>query len=191
MLLYGTVTDKGGSALSSVLVEVKNSGFETIYSAQTDELGHYEIDLPAGLHPFVTAVRDYAETYLEYWCHNLTIRQDMELNIKIDTLEIYGLNYFRIAGAFPALMVYFRPMSLQKFLSQTENIAPDINTMKFSADGNELSVLKVNQVEEFIGDCSLCAYLIQIEEPASNWNKLELEISDFDGNYGSASIFRS
>ena len=189
MRLHGFVTDKNNLSLPGVLVEIKNSEFQTIYSAETDQSGYYEIELTAGFYPFLTAVRDYGERYLEYWCHNLKLDLDTELNIKIDTIEIYGLNYFRIAGAFPALMVYFRPMSLQKFLTQAEDVAPDIEKIDFSVNQKKCAILKVNSIEEYIGERSLRAYLVQIEEPENHWNKLDLEITDFDGNYGAASIF--
>ena len=92
MRLHGFVTDKNNLSLPGVLVEIKNSEFQTIYSAETDQSGYYEIELTAGFYPFLTAVRDYGERYLEYWCHNLKLDLDTELNIKIDTIEIYGLN---------------------------------------------------------------------------------------------------
>lgn len=96
-------------------MEIKDNNFETIYFTKSDEHGDYKIDLPAGIYPFVTAVRDYGEKYLEYWCSNLKLIHDAELNICIDTLEVYGLNYFEVAGAYPSITVYFRPMSLPKF----------------------------------------------------------------------------
>lgn len=54
-------------------MEIKDNNFETIYFTKSDEHGDYKIDLPAGIYPFVTAVRDYGEKYLEYWCSNLSL----------------------------------------------------------------------------------------------------------------------
>ena len=172
-------------------MEIKDNNFETIYFTKSDEHGDYKIDLPAGIYPFVTAVRDYGEKYLEYWCSNLKLIHDAELNICIDTLEVYGLNYFKVAGACPSITVYFRPMSLPKFLAQAEDIAPEINTIQAVVDGKALSVLTVNRVKEYVGDGNMSAYLIQIAEPEDgpNWNRLDLEIIDCDGNYGAASIY--
>ena len=172
-------------------MEIKDNNFETIYLTKSDEHGDYKIDLPAGIYPFVTAVRDYGEKYLEYWCSNLKLIHDAELNICIDTLEVYGLNYFKVAGAYPSITVYFRPMSLPKFLAQAGDIAPEINTIQAVVDGKALSVLTVNRVKEYVGDGSMSAYLIQIAEPEDgpNWNRLDLEIIDCDGNYGAASVY--
>ena len=86
-------------------MEIKDNNFDTIYFTKSDEHGDYKIDLPAGIYPFVTAVRDYGEKYLEYWCSDLKLIHDAELNICIDTLEVYGLNYFKVAGAYPAITV--------------------------------------------------------------------------------------
>ena len=38
-----------------------------------------------------------------HWCGNLGIKQDAELDICFNTLEVYGLNVFAAKGAFPAL----------------------------------------------------------------------------------------
>ena len=191
MLLHGKTTGKTGDVIPEVLVEIKDSEFRTICSAKSDDLGYYEIDLPEGGFPFVTAVRDYGEKYLEYWCSDLKLIQDTELNICIDTLEIYGLNYFKVAGAHPSLMVYFRPMSLAKYFAHAEDLAPEISTIKVTADGKTLSILLVNVVREYIGDRNMSAYLIQVEEPVNhpNWSRLIVEITDANGNYGAASIY--
>lgn len=191
MLLYGKTTGKAGNVISKVLVEIKDSEFGTIRSVESDAFGYYEIELPKGSYPFVTAVKDYAENYLEYWCSNLELDQDTELNICIDTLELYGLNYFKVAGAFPSLMVYFRPMSLSKFLAQEEDIAPEISNIKITVDGKTLSVFMVNVVKEHVGVRNISAYLIQVEEPVNhpNWSRLIVEITDANGNYGAASIY--
>ena len=47
--------------------------------------------------------------------------------------EVYGLNVFAAKGAFPALMAYFRPMSL----TGEDNICPDIKSIKAYIDGRE------------------------------------------------------
>lgn len=191
MLLSGFISDKHGNAVPDVLVEIKDDHFQTLFSTESNEQGCYEIDLPAGKYPFVTAVKDYAVNYLEYWCSNLNLTHETQLNIRIDTLEVYGLNYFKVAGAYPSLTIYFRPMSLSKFLAHTDDIAPDIKTIKATADTEELPVLMVNTVKEHVGDRNMTAYLVQVKEPENypHWDRLDLEITDCNGNYGAASIY--
>lgn len=103
-MLYGIVTDQNGLPYASAAVEVKGEDFHTIFSALTDADGHYEIDLPDGNYPFIIAVKDYAETCLEYWAQNVTISGKTWLNPRFESLEVYGLNAFTRKGrlSFPA-----------------------------------------------------------------------------------------
>ncbi len=66
----------------------------------------------------LTAVKDYAVHYLEYWCQNISLESPMTLDVSFDQLEIYGLHAFMVKGGGNSLMVYFRPMSLSKFLQR-------------------------------------------------------------------------
>ena len=69
-----------------------------------------------------------------HWCGNLSIKQDAELDIRSNILEVYGLNVFAVKGAFPALMVYFRPTK----------------SIKAYIDGREAALLRQNRVVEYI-----------------------------------------
>lgn len=60
------------------------------------------------------ACKDYSVNYLEYWAWNLPLFEDLEINPRIDTLDLYGLNAFKIQGTSPALTLYFRPMTLKR-----------------------------------------------------------------------------
>ncbi len=84
-----------------------------MFAIETDKEAFY---------PYLTAVKDYAEEYLEYWCRNIKGDADIELNIRIDKLEVYGTNAFVIGGGYDSVLVYFRPMSLIKFKNGEENI---------------------------------------------------------------------
>ena len=107
MELSGTIRDKNGNALDNVLVEIKNTKFQTLYSAESNNDGSYALDIPADRYPFVTAVKEYGVNYLEYWCHNIDLSTDKRLDITIDSLELYGLHVFAVEGAYNSLMVYF------------------------------------------------------------------------------------
>lgn len=69
-----------------------------------------------------------------HWCGNLSIKRDAELNICFNTLEVYGLNVFAVKGAFPALMVYFRPTK----------------SIKAYIDSREAALLRQSRVVEYI-----------------------------------------
>lgn len=190
MKLFGYTLGKDGTPVAETIVSIKDERFQTVYETVSDVCGYYEIEADAAMYPFVMAVKEYAVHYLEYWCQNIDLRQDQRLDTRMDMLEIYGLHAFRVKGGASALMVYFRPMSLAKFLAKEADIAPDIREIKATLDGEEVRVLVTNQVKESIGDSCLTAHLIQIENPrGTKWNRLDVEIWDQDGHYGAATIF--
>lgn len=193
MILEGYVTDKNKSPVANALIEVKGEDFITLFSAESNESGYYKLDMPAGKYPFLTAVKDYGVNYLEYWCQNITLQNDMSLDVSFDKLEIYGLHVFEVKGAGNSLMAYFRPMSLPKFRQGAQDIAPEDITIKVVIDNREMPVITINSVKEFAGDREMSAFLIQVETAESNmlWHKFDLQIVDKDSNYGAATIFNT
>lgn len=193
MKLSGYTLGKDGQPICGAVVEIKNADFQTLYRTESDELGFYQIDAANAVYPFVAAVKEYGVRYLEYWCQNLDLNQDRRLDVRFDTLEIYGLHAFCVKGGLNALMVYFRPMSLDKFRAGEADIAPELNRIKITIDGADAKVLVTNPVHESIGDQELTAYLLHVSNPNTErtWNRLDLELWDPSGNYGAATIFNS
>lgn len=193
MILEGYITDKNKSPVANAHIEVKGEDFITLFSAESNESGYYKLDMPAGKYPFLTAVKDYGVNYLEYWCQNITLQNDMSLDVSFDKLEIYGLHVFEVKGAGNSLMAYFRPMSLPKFRQGVQDIAPEDITIKVVIDNREMPVITINSVKEFAGDREMSAFLIQVETAESNmlWHKFDLQIVDKDSNYGAATIFNT
>lgn len=193
MKLFGYVLDKNGEAVPSATVEIKDECFRTVYCTESDTQGYYEIAAADQCYPFVIAVKDYARKKLEYWCQNVDLTRDLRLDARFDTLEVYGLHAFSVKGGMNALMVYFRPMSLAKFLAGEEDIAPQIKEIRAKLDGESAEVLISNPVKESVGNGELTAYLIQIANPKSqrDWNRVDVEIWDHDGNYGTATVFQN
>lgn len=194
MRLYGRTLDKLGNPIANAMVLVKDRQFQTLYETESDAQGAYSLELPAGSYPFIMAVRDYAERYLEYWCQNLTLTQDTQLDLPFDSLEIYGLHAFRVLGGYPSLMVFFRPMSLEKFKQGgVADCCPDIQSIRVLVDRQEVSLLAQSKVEEFIGDGAMTALLIQVSLPEpeqqASWHRLDVEIRDNSGAFGAATIF--
>lgn len=193
-MLKGTTKDKYGRSLSSVSVEVKNDQFQTIYQTFSDPDGCFELQLPDGVYPYLTAVRDYADKYLEYWAHNVPAQGETTLDIAIDTLEVYGIHAFETRGGVRALSVYFRPMSLQKFQAGEQDIAPVLaaNGIQAAIDGQQAEVLVVNRVQEYTRDGMLTAYLIQVAIPddIQKWLRVDVTLRDCDENLGCATLFQ-
>lgn len=191
---HGITKDKNGKVLSAVSVELKNENFQTVYSSISNEQGCFVFTVPDGVYPFLTAVRDYADKYLEYWAHNVPLYGEVDLDVQIDTLEVYGINAFVIKGAAQALSIYFRPMSLEKFKTGETDIAPDFDNdgVYVTINGRESEVLVVNRVQEYISPGFLTAYLIQasLPNPAEEWKRVDVTIRDQKGNIGCATLFR-
>ena len=193
MKLSGRVFDKDGNAMSGVSVELKNDRFETVFQAFSDDNGRYELHAEEKRYDFLTAVKDYGTKYLEFWAQNLDLANDISLDICVDRLEIYGLHVFSVKGAYPSLMVYFRPMSLRKFQAGESDIAPNGMRVKIFIDGQLTEIYALNDVQEFIGDRMLSAYLAQVSLPqdASDWEMLTVDIEDQSGERGRAIVFHN
>ncbi|MPM91320.1 hypothetical protein SDC9_138448 [bioreactor metagenome] len=148
-----------------------------------------------GYYTFMVAVKDYGEKFLEFWCQNINLESNITINAAIDKLEVYGLHCFIVKGGYPSMMVYFRPMSLEKFKLGERDICPNMinSSIKVSINGYESKVYKVNKVEEYGRDCSMTAYLVQVSIPKEllpdNKNTLVVQVSDLDGLFGQAAIF--
>ena len=90
MLLSGFITDKNQAPIANAAVELKDEHFETVYQAFSDDAGHYQLDVPPGHYPFLTAVKDYAVHYLEYWCQDIPLIQPLSLDVNLARLECTG-----------------------------------------------------------------------------------------------------
>ena len=193
-MIKGLVCDKNNKALSDVTVELKNKKFEIVVSSKTDVNGRFVIETDNDTYPYLIAVKEYRTEYLEYWCRNIRSYEEIELNIRIDKLEIYGMNAFVIGGGYDSIMVYFCPMSLVKFLNEEENICPDIVDIRVWIDEECAEVIEKNVVKESVGDSLMDAYLIQIKKSggglSSLWKSIQLETVDKDGNIGMAKIYK-
>ena len=192
--IYGTVYDKNNKPLEKALVAILNNKFEIEYSDETNNEGKFNLSAEPKYYPFFIAVKEYKENYLEYWSQNIDLDEDLEINPKIDVIEIYGLHCFQVKGAGNYLMVYFRPMSLSKFKANEKNIVPDISkeSLTVSVNGEFCEILTLSRVEEQFSDAQMTSFLIQISTDGvkfSGKNKLELSITDRNGDYGEASIF--
>ena len=117
------------------------------------------------------ACKDYSVNYLEYWSWNLPLFEDLEINPRIDGLEVYGLNVFKIQGASPALTLYFRTMTLkrakqledegnwdctnkvEKKYIEVFDIAPKLEKedIKVQIDGVDVEVYHLNRILEYVG----------------------------------------
>lgn len=191
MMLSGYTKDINANPIAGANVYIMSERFEPLHQTVSDGEGFYSFDLPAGKYKYLVAVKDYGEKYLEYWCENIDLDGDKTVDARFDTLEVYGLNVFRVMGGHPALMVYFRPMSLEKFRAGEADICPENMSIRAFVNGGEVAVLETNRVREFAGDQSMGAYLIQaaLPEGVNEWERVDVEITGDGGAFGMATIF--
>jgi hypothetical protein len=176
------------------MVALMDKDFDKIYEVYTDEYGKYEIQAKKGTYPYLIAVKDYGVEFLEFWCQDIELKENLVIDASIDKLEVYGVKVFKVDGAYPGLMVYFRPMSLEKFLENERDICPDIADIEVKINGEISEIFERNEVKEYGGDLEhMKAYLLHISIPKEGLkakdNYLSLQIIDRNENLGQAGFF--
>ena len=170
-ILKGTVTDFEGKPIAGATIEVKDTAFEAAFSTKSDAAGHYSLKVEDGLYESITCIRmeDYGKTNLEFWAWNVPVHADMTLDMRYDKLEVYGVNAFRVQGAQPGTMIYFRPMTFSRYPGYMEKgeplgPSPEELDLTITVNGKHAKINAVQPVQEFAGDKPpLTAYLVHIE----------------------------
>jgi hypothetical protein len=174
----GTVVDFNNVPIEGASVQFKNEKFTDLEAATTNARGEFHVRLPNRRYT-VFAVRDYGKNYLEYWHWNYQPSPEKPLRIKIDGIELYGMKAWTAGSTeLPSLVVYFRPMSLQRWKDAGSpgkdelpksghiNIAPHFTANDVTATLNSapLEILGLNSVKEYVkSDLSIQAFLIHLK----------------------------
>jgi hypothetical protein len=174
----GIVVDFNNHPLDGATVLFKDELFKDLETATTNTRGEFRVKLPKRSYT-VFAVKDYGKNYLEYWHWNYQPKANIPLRIRIDGIELYGMKAFTAGSTkLPSLIVYFRPMSLQRLKnlgspSEDElpksghiDIAPEFTAKDVTAtlNGAPIEILGLNSVKEYIkSDLSIQAFLIHLK----------------------------
>jgi hypothetical protein len=178
----GVVTYFDGSPVAEGMVVVLNDSFTPVFSTTTNEKGEYLLEVDPGRYCALAAVKDYKTKNLEFWAWNVPASRDLEINARIDRMEVYGMNAFRVQGTTPiSAFIYFRPMSLTRATSAgilegkdtgpVIEIAPELTQedIEVTVDGEKTAILQINRVMEAAGEGkAIIGYLIQATLP-QNW----------------------
>ena len=206
MRLHGRVTDFEGRPLYNAGIRVLGRGFQRdAASGFSDESGRYELELACGTYLAVWICQDYKEKTIEYWAWHVPMYGDLELNARVDGLELYGVNAFwpRYGSE---LMVFFRPLSLKRYQAHGSTddfgpglvpLAPDLRPedVEVTVDGEPALLLCVNKVrEEAPPDKYLDAYLVHVRAEGiletDAYRKINVAIVDREtGERGEGSVF--
>lgn len=211
--ISGKLTDFDGNAISNGIVSIDDALFNAVYTTKTDENGNYILEVEKGIYMAIVAVKDHGVNKLEYWGWNLPVFEDTEINMRIDGLELYAINAFMIQRSLQhsSMMIYFRPMSLKRFLNAPEklndgnkklvDISPNLNKDDIEVKINEqlVNILGVNRIIEKALDNhpsidSLIGYLIQVsipeEEKRQEYTKIHITLRDSEtGEKGEGSLY--
>lgn len=193
-LIFGKVVDKFKNPIKNASVGLMDKFFNDLYLTYTDTNGNYILDVENIEYPYFYAVKDYRINNLEFWCQNINLKKDLMINISLDKLEIYGLNTFKVHGAYNALMIYFRPMSLSNYLKNEKDLFPNLKKISIKINDISSKIYVKNIVEEFVGNNEVVkAYLLHVSIPKEGLknkdNYLLVEIIDIENNLGQASIY--
>ena len=178
--VFGKVTDFEGAPVEGGEVSIRDSSFSPVVQTKTNDQGDYELFVEKGKYMALFACKDYMVHNLEYWAWNLIIKEDTEINARIDKLEVYAINAYKLQGTV-GFFIYFRPMSLTKVKALGGNreeiermalvdVAPALtkDSICVNIDGEEVEVLGLTQVIEITSGPKLHAYLVQTSLP-ENW----------------------
>jgi hypothetical protein len=179
--ISGKVTDFNNNPIEGAEIDIKNDKFETVYQTYSKKKGEYRLYVQQGTYLALAACKDYKTKNLEYWAWNIPCYHNLRLNVHINGIEIYAMNAFFPQGAYPSLIIYFRPMSLKRAkkagiievpkAKTLIEIAPDLskNNMDLQINDKSVDILEINRVREFAGNNqSIIGYLIQCDLP-ENW----------------------
>jgi len=192
--LSGKVTDYDGNPIDSAVVLIKDQNFKDVYTTFSNIDGNYSLEVEKGTYYRLASVRmkDYGKTKLEFWVWNLMVDNDMNLDIKYDKLEVYGVNIFRVQGAYPGYTIYFRPMALSRYFEENvgqnnPDLAPEKENLDVQVYINDepVQINLIQQVKEFAGKDTLNAYLIHTDLGKNmNNGKTKIRIVLKDKKYG-------
>jgi hypothetical protein len=207
--IFGKLTDFEGNLISDGDVVIKDCKFNNLYATKTDEYGNYNLEVARGIYMAIYAVKGYGVDNLEYWGWNLPAFEDTEVNMRINGIEVYGINAFMIQRTQPSIMLYFRPMSLKRGLRFREeqlyhnendiiNISPNLqmDDIEVKIDNLIVSILEINKVVEKSSDSkqSMFGYLVQVTIPDKKieyeYTKIHITLKDSETNEkGEGSLF--
>lgn len=189
--ISGQVTDFEGMPKDSSVVRLLYPDFSNAYITYTDKDGYYKLEnVEKGKYMAMYAMRkkEYPrenavpkdDMRLEFWAWNVIANKDLVINPRYHRLEVYGTTVFQNFGGYPGFFIYFRPMSITKYLSYSQEIyldkkkaeqvadisvKPENLAIKVFADNELLKINSIQPVEEFLGGMPITGYIVQVDKP--------------------------
>jgi len=201
--ISGKVTDFNGQSIGGALIMIKGGDFsQFVDTTYSDKTGQYSLLVKKAKYSGLLVVRmeDYSKTKLEFWAYEIPAYKNINLDIRYDRLEVYGVNIFQVQGGYPGYTIYFRPMSLTRFESADMNseiidiaTPADMIDIKVNINGESVNINSIQRVEEFAGKQKMYAYLIHTDLGMSTdakYNEFQIIVEDKEnGDKGEAIYF--
>src|SRR6056297_354831 len=195
--ISGYLSNFNNKKLNKGDIYLLDDDFEIVCQSQTNSDGFYTMEVKQDQYMGIAGVKDYGVNYLECWAWNVPAFSDLEINMRIDKLEVYALNAFVPQGGYPQIIIYFRPMSLTRDKINKENsndnssIAPklDLNSIEVMVNDLNVKILSLNEVNEYTPEDKPESYLVSVEKPKliKGLNLIKVIIKDQKyKNYGEA-----
>ena len=196
--ISGQVTDFDGNPLDSCMVRLCHKNFKPVYETYSNKQGYYTLkDVEKGQYLALLAIRpkEYPRANVvpeedmrsEFWAWNVIADRDLIINPRYQKLELYGINVFRVMGGYPGFFVYFRPMSVTKYISYQKedyldkskmeekgvnlSVRPEYLDVKIFADNEPLKINSITPIEEYGGTISITGYIVQVDIPIEKSDK--------------------
>lgn len=197
--ITGKVTDFDGNPIDSSIVKILHQDFSSAYETYTDHSGYYKLkNIEKGRYMamYVLRPKEYPrnnevpkeDMRLEYWGWNIIADSDMVINPRYHKLELYGTTVFDVYGGQPGLFIYFRPMSLTKYLSYSDSIyinkeragrvadisvKPENLKVEIFADDELLKINSIQAIKEYTGEnnVAITGYIVQTNVPKAKSDK--------------------
>lgn len=193
--ISGRVTDYEGNPIDSSTVRLIHANFSDAYITYTDADGRYSLEgVEKGSYAALYILRpeEYPRSNavpkedmrLEFWAWNVIADRDLTIDARYHKLELYGTTVFKQIGGYPSMFVYFRPMSVTRYISYEElfldkakmeannvdlSVKPEFMDVEVYADDQPLTIYSVQAIEEYIGETGRqLGYLVQTSLPKRN-----------------------
>ncbi len=193
----GSVQDFQSRALEGAEIHFQDGKFRPLFSTKSDIHGKFSIEIEDRKYGSVFICKDYSKNYLEYWHWDYQPSISPIINAKIDGIELYGMKAWSTAPAYPGMIVYFRPMSLEKYKkldspdkNKAASICPELSleTIVAKINNQHVTIWGLNRVQEFISENeSMGAYLLHLatKDVLGEIKTVSLDVHDpLSGEFG-------
>ncbi len=184
--IYGRITDFNGNPIPAYvwaipereLPNLIKNGFDgTVVQADRD--GKYELWLPEEK---ITGIfiddENYQKATFECWIWDVNLRRDIEINPRIDKVEIYNLRVWQSYLGEPPLHLHFIPCSLLRTLSKIPERLKR-NEVKVYVNDEECKIKTFTEHKTWFERGTLFSYILDINpdkfDPNNTIVRVEIE----------------